>query len=250
MSFFEENSETGNVIRFLFYGEDFEFFESLKKDIDLLSWYYLVSNKTSESENVGTLSSDFFDAGFDVSFDGIKFPNFVGKELDFDVVFSKKLEHTSFISNIFYNRSRHRPSIISFLDKSDFSHPFSYSGLFESDKVLYVEKSNRDECFDRLNEVFSLDVLRKVENKFEEFGNVNSKVKEMVGEQKRISDNSEAIKDIEQKIKKEGSITKYQLLNWLNWGRQIAWTPYRRRLLDNSNISDVVGYRPKYIYVS
>tara|TARA_Y100000310_G_C20698895_1_gene827825 strand:+ start:2395 stop:3741 length:1347 start_codon:yes stop_codon:yes gene_type:complete len=49
-------------------------------------------------------------------------------------------------------------------------------------------------------------------------------------------------------IKENGSVTKREVMGFLGWGRGIKFTPYRRALMDHSNIYDVNGSIPKYIW--
>ena len=49
-------------------------------------------------------------------------------------------------------------------------------------------------------------------------------------------------------IKNNKSMTKQNIMNNLNWGRGIKWTPYRRALMNHPNIFDVNDSEPKYCW--
>ena len=59
---------------------------------------------------------------------------------------------------------------------------------------------------------------------------------------------SEKLKEIIQYIKDSKQITKKDLFKWINWGRGIKWSPYRRALMKHPNIFDVNGANPKYCW--
>ena len=63
---------------------------------------------------------------------------------------------------------------------------------------------------------------------------------------KPIGKNSEKLKEITGWIRDEGTLTKEQILKRLGWGRGITWTPYRRALLNDPHIFDVMGPIPTY----
>ena len=48
------------------------------------------------------------------------------------------------------------------------------------------------------------------------------------------------MKSIIEWIKDGKSITKRDIMDKLNWGRGIKWTPYRRALMNHPNIFDVI----------
>ena len=51
-------------------------------------------------------------------------------------------------------------------------------------------------------------------------------------------------------IQQQGRITKKELMtHHLNWGRGIAFTPYRRALMAHPNIYDAMGPVPMYHWV-
>ena len=54
------------------------------------------------------------------------------------------------------------------------------------------------------------------------------------------------INDIKDMIKESNGITKEELIQKLKWGGGITWTPYRRALLEDSNIFDVQDITPTY----
>ena len=60
---------------------------------------------------------------------------------------------------------------------------------------------------------------------------------------------SEKLKEIISWIKKEGSITKKEIMKRLGWGVGIKWTQYRHTLLTNPNIYDTMEKDPVYNWV-
>tara|TARA_R100000005_G_C4989611_1_gene197249 strand:- start:801 stop:2153 length:1353 start_codon:yes stop_codon:yes gene_type:complete len=57
---------------------------------------------------------------------------------------------------------------------------------------------------------------------------------------------SEKINDIKDMIKESDGITKEELIQKLRWGGGITWTPYRRALMEDSNIYDACDATPTY----
>lgn len=70
---------------------------------------------------------------------------------------------------------------------------------------------------------------------------------DLLSRQKVIGD-SDKLREIIQFIRKRGSVAKIDLMGWLNWGRGIKWSPYRRALMNHPNIYDVQGYEPMYCW--
>lgn len=60
---------------------------------------------------------------------------------------------------------------------------------------------------------------------------------------------SEKIKEVISWIKKEGSLSKQEIINRLGWGVGIKWTQYRHTLLTNPNIYDTMNKNPIYNWV-
>ena len=60
---------------------------------------------------------------------------------------------------------------------------------------------------------------------------------------------SEKIEDIKRMIRESHGITKGQLIQKLRWGGGITWTPYRRALMEDSNVYDIDGATPTYHWV-
>lgn len=77
---------------------------------------------------------------------------------------------------------------------------------------------------------------------------MNEYMNDLLSKQKVMGD-SDKLKEIIEYIKSRGDVTKTELMNWLNWGRGIKWTPYRRALINHPNIYDVNGAEPKYCWV-
>ena len=63
---------------------------------------------------------------------------------------------------------------------------------------------------------------------------------------KPVGHDSEKLKVIKKWIRDEGPITKGEIIKRLGWGRGIKWTPYRRALLNDPHIFDVMGPTPTY----
>ena len=64
----------------------------------------------------------------------------------------------------------------------------------------------------------------------------------------RVVDGSERLKSIIEWIKDSKSITKKDIMDKLNWGRGIKWTPYRRALMNHPNIFDINDEEPRYCW--
>ena len=59
---------------------------------------------------------------------------------------------------------------------------------------------------------------------------------------------SEKIEDIKRMIRESHGITKGELIQKLKWGGGITWTPYRRALMEDSNIYDACDATPTYYW--
>ena len=72
----------------------------------------------------------------------------------------------------------------------------------------------------------------------------------IVSEEKSITGRSNRYKEMIETVKKEKKISKYQLTEWINNDRPygVALNPYRRALLNHSNIYDGNGLEPHYIW--
>ena len=64
----------------------------------------------------------------------------------------------------------------------------------------------------------------------------------------RVVNGSERLKSITEWIKDSKSITKKDIMDKLNWGRGIKWTPYRRALMNHPNIFDINDEEPRYCW--
>ena len=76
---------------------------------------------------------------------------------------------------------------------------------------------------------------------------MNDYMNDLLSKQKVMGD-SEKFQEIVQYIRDKGEVSKIELMNWLNWGRGIKWSPYRRALMNHPNIYDVDSGDPKYIW--
>jgi len=65
----------------------------------------------------------------------------------------------------------------------------------------------------------------------------------------KVMGQTDKLKEIIEFIKKEKSVTKKSVMDYLDWGRGIKWTPYRRALMNHSNIFDVNSEIPQYCWV-
>ena len=74
---------------------------------------------------------------------------------------------------------------------------------------------------------------------------MNDYMNELLSSQKEIKD-SQKLYEIIDWIKTSKSVSKSEILNNLNWGRGIKWTPYRRALMKHPNIYDVNSEEPTY----
>ena len=75
-----------------------------------------------------------------------------------------------------------------------------------------------------------------------------SEIIDMLILNQRVVDGSERLKSIIEWIKDGKSITKRDIMDKLNWGRGIKWTPYRRALMNHPNIFDVDDEEPRYCW--
>ena len=66
--------------------------------------------------------------------------------------------------------------------------------------------------------------------------------------QQKVMGNSNKLNEIIGWIKDKKSITKQEIMQNLNWGRGIKWTPYRRALMNHTNIYDVNDSIPTYTW--
>ena len=64
----------------------------------------------------------------------------------------------------------------------------------------------------------------------------------------KVMGDSDKLNEIIGWIKNNKSITKQNIMNNLNWGRGIKWTPYRRALMNHPNIFDVNDSEPTYVW--
>ena len=76
---------------------------------------------------------------------------------------------------------------------------------------------------------------------------MNNYMNELLSKQKVMGD-SDKLNEIIGWIKNNKSMTKQNIMNNLNWGRGIKWTPYRRALMNHPNIFDVNDSEPKYCW--
>lgn len=76
---------------------------------------------------------------------------------------------------------------------------------------------------------------------------MNDYMNDLLSKQKVMGD-SEKFQEIVEFIKERGSVTKTELHGWLNWGRGIKWSPYRRALMKHPHIYDVNDEEPKYVW--
>ena len=76
---------------------------------------------------------------------------------------------------------------------------------------------------------------------------MNEYMNDLLSRQKVMGD-SDKLKEIIEFIKKSGSVTKKEMMNFVGWGRGIKWTPYRRALMNHPNIYDVMDEYPVYTW--
>ena len=72
-------------------------------------------------------------------------------------------------------------------------------------------------------------------------------MEDLLSKQKVIGD-SDKLKEIIGWIKQYGCMSKKEIINKLNWGRGIKWSPYRRALMNHPNIFDVNKHEPRYYW--
>ena len=106
-------------------------------------------------------------------------------------------------------------------------------------KYLNDTKYRNDQATKSLNHIKKNLVYR---NKIVE---MNDYMNELLSSQKEIKD-SQKLYEIIDWIKTSKSVSKSEILDNLNWGRGIKWTPYRRALMKHPNIYDVNSEEPTY----
>lgn len=256
MKFFEDKKCYAKTKRILLYSYRPVLIQQYLETIDFSDkWVYAVLGGETDLEdysveNYNVIARDFFHReSREIHFNELLFSDLIGKDKDIDIVISSNVGHNSHIANIFYNKTRHRPSIIGIIPDIQEVTPYLITGILESDVVLCSYKK-RKSILQKSKAWFNENRNREISERINVNGNLNlNKIIDLlISRQKRISDRSEAIDRILEKIKEEEIIAKYDLLNWLNWGRQIAWTPYRRKILDNSEYFDTLTSVPHYTY--
>ena len=78
---------------------------------------------------------------------------------------------------------------------------------------------------------------------------MNNYMNDLLSKQK-VMGNSDKMNEIIQFIRERESVTKKELMGFLNWGRGIKFSPYRRALMNHPNIYDVYGEEPRYFWKS
>ena len=78
---------------------------------------------------------------------------------------------------------------------------------------------------------------------------MNNYMNDLLSKQK-VMGNSDKMNEIIQFIRERESVTKKELMSFLNWGRGIKFSPYRRALMNHPNIYDVDGEEPRYFWKS
>tara|TARA_R110000823_G_scaffold314313_2_gene443263 strand:+ start:611 stop:1960 length:1350 start_codon:yes stop_codon:yes gene_type:complete len=78
---------------------------------------------------------------------------------------------------------------------------------------------------------------------------MNNYMNDLLSKQK-VMGNSNKMNEIIQFIRERESVTKKELMSFLNWGRGIKFSPYRRALMNHPNIYDVDGEEPRYFWKS
>lgn len=78
---------------------------------------------------------------------------------------------------------------------------------------------------------------------------MNNYMNDLLSKQK-VMGNSDKMNEIIQFIRERESVTKKELMSFLNWGRGIKFSPYRRALMNHPNIYDVYGEEPRYFWKS
>ena len=78
---------------------------------------------------------------------------------------------------------------------------------------------------------------------------MNNYMNDLLSKQK-VMGNSDKMNEIIQFIRERESVSKKELMSFLNWGRGIKFSPYRRALMNHPNIYDVDGEEPRYFWKS
>lgn len=77
---------------------------------------------------------------------------------------------------------------------------------------------------------------------------MNTYMNDLLNKQSRVSNNSNKLVELIDLIQRRRSISKQELIGYLNWGRGIKWSSYRRALMDHHNIYDVKEDQPSYTW--
>jgi glycosyltransferase involved in cell wall biosynthesis len=80
-----------------------------------------------------------------------------------------------------------------------------------------------------------------------EMSNMSGYINTLIDDTKQMN-NSTKLLELIAFIKENGSVTKQEVMAFLGWGRGIKFTPYRRALMNHTNIYDVNGSTPKYVW--
>ncbi len=78
---------------------------------------------------------------------------------------------------------------------------------------------------------------------------MNNYMNDLLSKQK-VMGNSDKMNEIIQFIRERKSVSKKGLMRFLNWGRGIKFSPYRRALMNHPNIYDVDREEPRYFWKS
>lgn len=95
----------------------------------------------------------------------------------------------------------------------------------------------------------AVDCIRKTLIYKDKIKDMNVYMNHLLFHQRAVGD-TDKLKEIIQYIKSRGEVTKTELINWLDWGRGIKWTPYRRALMNHPNIFDENSSEPKYKFIN
>lgn len=121
--------------------------------------------------------------------------------------------------------------------------------FFKNDKeALYLLNRYLDDT-DHRNQMATLGLKDLQQNLIyrTEIEKMNEYIISLLKDQPRVK-NSQHVDNITAAIKQEKVITKQQIMDKLQWGKSFAWSPYRRKLLDNPNIFDVDSKDSQYVY--
>ena len=117
----------------------------------------------------------------------------------------------------------------------------------DHDAVLLLNTYLDDPDYRNEEATKSLDWIRNNLIYKDEVKNMSQYMDDLLGKQKVMSD-TKVLQGIIEFIKKNKVVSKLDIMHKLNWSRGIKWSPYRRALMNHSNIFELKESIPKYCW--